>query len=132
MALQGAAYSGYVDVNWNKTTKDLKSVSVQPRRPIPPLFSATSSPCEGMYHRARLSHPATAAIPFCRLHRVLTTLYSQLLDVDGNGEFDSNDAKIILMKFIEICTFNLPSGAGFSGGLALGTSPPPPPSPALP
>jgi hypothetical protein len=30
MALQGASYAGYVDVNWKKTTTDLKSVQAPP------------------------------------------------------------------------------------------------------
>ena len=30
MALQGASYAGYVDVNWKKTTTDLKSVQTFP------------------------------------------------------------------------------------------------------
>ena len=43
-----------------------------------------------------------------------------ILDQDGDGDFDADDMKLMLRKFIEVCTYNLPSGAGFTGGLALG------------
>jgi uncharacterized membrane protein (Fun14 family) len=43
-----------------------------------------------------------------------------LLDQDGDGDFDADDMKILVRKFIEICTYQLPSGAGFTAGLALG------------
>jgi len=43
-----------------------------------------------------------------------------LLDQDGDGDFDADDIKIMLRNFIEVCTYQLPSGAGFTGGLALG------------
>eukprot|EP00802_Teleaulax_amphioxeia_P003987 Tamp_03990.p3 GENE.Tamp_03990~~Tamp_03990.p3 ORF type:complete len:216 (+),score=40.19 Tamp_03990:727-1374(+) len=45
---------------------------------------------------------------------------SGLLDQDGDGDFDVDDMKILMHKFIEICTYQLPSGAGFTAGLALG------------
>jgi hypothetical protein len=44
------------------------------------------------------------------------------MDADGDGELTKDDFKILLNKFIEVCTYNLPSGAGFTGGLALGES----------
>jgi len=43
-----------------------------------------------------------------------------LLDQDGDGDFDADDVKLLFAKFLNICTYNLPSGAGFTGGLALG------------
>jgi uncharacterized membrane protein (Fun14 family) len=43
-----------------------------------------------------------------------------LLDVDSDGDFDVDDAKLLMRKFLDVCTYNLPSGAGFTGGLALG------------
>jgi len=53
-------------------------------------------------------------------HQVSGDVKSGFFDQDGDGDFDVDDMKMLLRKFIEICTYNLPSGAGFTGGLALG------------
>ncbi|EKX45498.1 hypothetical protein GUITHDRAFT_163302 [Guillardia theta CCMP2712] len=68
MLLQGAAYKGWVHINWNAATKDLHSV----------------------------------------------------LDQDGDGDFDMDDMKILFTRFVEVATYNLPSGTGFTAGLLLG------------
>eukprot|EP00286_Rhodomonas_abbreviata_P022010 CAMPEP_0181308804 /NCGR_PEP_ID=MMETSP1101-20121128/11673_1 /TAXON_ID=46948 /ORGANISM="Rhodomonas abbreviata, Strain Caron Lab Isolate" /LENGTH=235 /DNA_ID=CAMNT_0023415241 /DNA_START=12 /DNA_END=716 /DNA_ORIENTATION=- len=68
MMFQGLAYKGWIEVNWQKTGTDFKS----------------------------------------------------LLDMDGDGDFDGDDAKLLAKKFVEVCTFNLPGGAGFTAGLLFG------------
>lgn len=43
-----------------------------------------------------------------------------MFDMDGDGDFDTDDMKLIGKKFIEVCTFNLPGGGGFTAGLLFG------------
>jgi len=68
MMVQSAAYTGYINVDWGKASKDIRLA----------------------------------------------------LDLDGDGKIDKNDLKIMFKKFVDVCTFNLPSGAGFTLGLMLG------------
>jgi uncharacterized membrane protein (Fun14 family) len=44
----------------------------------------------------------------------------KLLDINKDGQLDREDARILLDKFIEVTTYNLPSAGGFTAGLALG------------
>lgn len=46
--------------------------------------------------------------------------YRQLLDLDGDGKVTTADAAIVWEKLKNVLLFNLPSGAGFTGGLIYG------------
>eukprot|EP00032_Breviata_anathema_P000943 JZ551039.1.p1 GENE.JZ551039.1~~JZ551039.1.p1 ORF type:complete len:153 (+),score=30.66 JZ551039.1:1-459(+) len=42
------------------------------------------------------------------------------VDVNGDGEIDAQDAKIVVKKVLEVLRYQLPSASGFVGGLAFG------------
>jgi len=46
--------------------------------------------------------------------------YKSMLDIDEDGEVTTNDLKIALDKIKAVLMWNLPSGAGFTGGLYYG------------
>lgn len=46
--------------------------------------------------------------------------YGNLLDLDGDGKITMADARIAWDHAKEVLTFNLPAGAGFTGGLLMG------------
>eukprot|EP00238_Polyblepharides_amylifera_P004885 CAMPEP_0196592504 /NCGR_PEP_ID=MMETSP1081-20130531/72925_1 /TAXON_ID=36882 /ORGANISM="Pyramimonas amylifera, Strain CCMP720" /LENGTH=265 /DNA_ID=CAMNT_0041916219 /DNA_START=129 /DNA_END=926 /DNA_ORIENTATION=+ len=46
--------------------------------------------------------------------------YHNLLDLDGDGKVTSQDASLALEKIKSVLLFNMPAGAGFTGGLYYG------------
>jgi len=46
--------------------------------------------------------------------------YRALMDLDGDGKVTTNDVQLMMHKLQSVLLFNLPSGAGFTGGLYYG------------
>ncbi len=63
-----------------------------------------------------LSYNGYLHIDYARLHQNI----EKVMDLNGDGKFDENDASLMINKAYDIASYNMPSGCGFAAGFVMG------------
>lgn len=74
------------------------------------LFGTGFILCQG------LSYTGYINVNYERLHKDI----SDMMDVNDDGKVDEQDVKIMYEKVLDVVSFNMPAGGGFTGGFLAG------------